>query len=119
MDQIKPGKGTQRKRLGACSWKVTAAAAVAGSATALCLGILLGECAARYILSVYHSKREVVCTAHSKNPQNPPTEIKMQTPFCTVRKNYKGCSQLMFSVCDFGALYLQCVMIHMLYSFPA
>ncbi|XP_041879149.1 transmembrane protease serine 9 isoform X1 [Corvus kubaryi] len=41
MDQIKPGQGTQRRRLGACCWKVTAAAAVAGSATALCLGILL------------------------------------------------------------------------------
>ncbi|NWX33439.1 TMPS9 protease, partial [Notiomystis cincta] len=41
MDQIKPGRGTQRRRLGACCWKVIAAAAVAGSATALCLGILL------------------------------------------------------------------------------
>ncbi|XP_030918079.1 transmembrane protease serine 9 isoform X3 [Geospiza fortis] len=40
MDQTKPGQGTQRRRLGAC-WKVTAAAAMAGSATALCLGILL------------------------------------------------------------------------------
>ncbi|NXR77907.1 TMPS9 protease, partial [Pycnonotus jocosus] len=41
MDQTKPGQSSQRRRLGACCWKVTAAAAVAGSATALCLGILL------------------------------------------------------------------------------
>ncbi|XP_072775607.1 transmembrane protease serine 9 isoform X5 [Taeniopygia guttata] len=43
MDQPKPGQGTQRRRVGACCWKVTAAAAVAGSATALCLGILLAS----------------------------------------------------------------------------
>lgn len=48
MDQIKPEQGTQRRRLGACCWKVTAAAAVVGSTTALCLGILLGESAATY-----------------------------------------------------------------------
>ncbi|NWV26852.1 TMPS9 protease, partial [Origma solitaria] len=41
MDQRKPGQGTQKRSLGACCWKVTAAAAVVGSASALCLGILL------------------------------------------------------------------------------
>ncbi|XP_071434162.1 transmembrane protease serine 9 [Pithys albifrons albifrons] len=41
MDLMKPGQGTQRRRLRACCWKATAAAAIVGSATALCLGILL------------------------------------------------------------------------------
>ncbi|XP_064493258.1 transmembrane protease serine 9 isoform X1 [Pseudopipra pipra] len=45
MDQTKPGQvpgqGTQGRRLRSCCWKVAAATAVAGSATALCLGILL------------------------------------------------------------------------------
>ncbi|KAM6395975.1 transmembrane protease serine 9 [Rhynochetos jubatus] len=41
MDQIMPVLGTQRRRLSASCWKVTVAAAVVGSVTALYLGILL------------------------------------------------------------------------------
>lgn len=53
MDQIKPVISTQKRGLRASCWKVTAAAAVVGSVTALYLGILLGESAAGYVLSVY------------------------------------------------------------------
>ncbi|XP_071583518.1 transmembrane protease serine 9 [Heliangelus exortis] len=42
MDQIKPVLGTQRRGLRLSCWKVTIAAAVVGSVTALYLGILLG-----------------------------------------------------------------------------
>ncbi|XP_068775730.1 transmembrane protease serine 9 isoform X4 [Struthio camelus] len=41
MDQIKPVLGTQRRTLRASCWKVTIAAAIVGSMTALYLGILL------------------------------------------------------------------------------
>ncbi|KAM6294770.1 transmembrane protease serine 9 [Aegotheles albertisi] len=41
MDQTKPVQGTQRRGLRASCWKVTGAAAVVGSVTALYLGILL------------------------------------------------------------------------------
>ncbi|KAM6236138.1 transmembrane protease serine 9 isoform 2-T2 [Porphyrio hochstetteri] len=41
MDQIKPVLSTQRRGLGASCWKVTIAAAIVGSVTALYLGILL------------------------------------------------------------------------------
>ncbi|NWQ86289.1 TMPS9 protease, partial [Burhinus bistriatus] len=41
MDQIKPVLGTQRRGLRVSCWKVTVAAAVVGSVTALYLGILL------------------------------------------------------------------------------
>ncbi|KAM7081156.1 transmembrane protease serine 9 isoform 2-T2 [Ciconia maguari] len=60
MDQIKPVLGTQRRGLRASCWKVTVAAAVVGSVTALYLGILLGECAAGHLpsLAAYHPAGE-------------------------------------------------------------
>lgn len=53
MDQLKPVPGTQGRGRRVSCWKVTVAAAVVGSVTALYLGILLGECVAGCVLSVY------------------------------------------------------------------
>lgn len=52
MDQVKPVPG--RKGRKASCWKLTVVAAVVGSVMALYLGILLGECTAGGVLSVYH-----------------------------------------------------------------
>lgn len=67
MEQMKPVLSTQSRGPRPSCWKVTAAAAVVGSVTALYLGILLGECAARYLLSacLLKEKRNGLCSSQS------------------------------------------------------
>jgi len=123
MDQIKPVPGAQRRGLRASCWRVTVAATVVGTMTAICLGILLGECAAVYVLSV--------CLSAPKKKWSAQLTVLIVTILKSLllgtnrgqlsphtHTNCKGCTQLVFSVSDFKALYPQCRMTRVLCSAP-